>query len=204
MPIRAHAAGGRVSPHLGPRPPAWPHDKAGMCRSWRRDGGPHGGGIAVTLLRSAPRPAYRMYSEEEFLAAEDWPVETESEFALVGQASPRRRESKRWGALAALAALPCVIAAVVGVVALNATRTKPRSSRRVAARGGSPPEPLPIGRASGGLAHPFTNPPGGYLGWLDVSPGTSSALSIGCRSQHIHIAPRRQRLPRQRLPRQPP
>jgi hypothetical protein len=26
MPIRAHAAGGRVSPHLGPRPPAWPRD----------------------------------------------------------------------------------------------------------------------------------------------------------------------------------
>lgn len=102
--------------------------------------GPTAGASPMTLLRSAPRPAYRMYSEEEFLAAEDWQVETESEFALVGQASPRRRESKRWGALAALAALPCVIAAVVGVVALNATRTKPQSSRRVAARGGSPPE----------------------------------------------------------------
>jgi hypothetical protein len=100
--------------------------------------GPTPGASPVTLLRSAPRPAYRIYSEEEFLA-EDWQVETEPEFALLGQASPRR-EPKRWGGLAALAALTSVVVAVIGVVALNATRTKPQSNRRIAARGGSPPE----------------------------------------------------------------
>ncbi len=93
----------------------------------------------MMLLRSAPRQAYRIYSEEEFLAAEDWQVEGEPEFATLGQARPRR-ESKRWGGLAALAALASVAAAVAGVVALNATRTKPQSNRRIAARGGSPPK----------------------------------------------------------------
>jgi hypothetical protein len=165
MPIRAHAAGGRVSPHLGPRPPAWLHGRAGTRRPWSCDGGLHGGGIAgdavalytaaeatrVTLLRRAPRQAYRIYSEEEFLAAEDWQAEVvtgvgvepasefEPEFALLGQAGPRR-EPKRWGGLAALAALTSVVAAVVGVVALNATRSKPQSNRRTAARGSSSPE----------------------------------------------------------------
>jgi hypothetical protein len=91
------------------------------------------GASPVTLLRSAPRQAYRIYSEEEFLAAGDWQVE----------AAPRR-EPKRWGRLAALAALASVVAAVVGVIVLNATRSKSESDRRfagsIAARGGSRPE----------------------------------------------------------------
>jgi hypothetical protein len=32
MPIRALAAGGRVTPHLGPRPPAWPPPDPGAAR----------------------------------------------------------------------------------------------------------------------------------------------------------------------------
>jgi hypothetical protein len=84
-------------------------------------------------------PAYRIYSEEEFLAAEDWQGEAEPEFALLGQAGPQR-EPRRWGGLAALAALTSVVAAVVGVVALTATRSKPQGDRRIAARGGSSPE----------------------------------------------------------------
>jgi hypothetical protein len=124
-----------------------------MSPPWSCDGGPHGEGIAgdasalntvagtllVTLPRSKPRQAYRVYSEEEFLAAEDWQVEAEPEFALLGQASPRR-QPKRWGGLAALAALTTAVVTVVGVVALNATRSKPQSNRRIAAREGSPPE----------------------------------------------------------------
>jgi len=93
----------------------------------------------VTPLRSTPRQAYRIYSEEEFLAAEDWQVEAEPEFALLGKASPRR-VPKRWGGPAALAALTTAVVAVVGVVALNATRSNPQSNRRIAARRGSPPE----------------------------------------------------------------
>ncbi len=103
---------------------------------------PEAGALRVTLLRSAPRQAYRIYSEEEFLAAEDWQVEAEPEFALLGQ-SPQR-EPRRWGRLAALAALTSVVTAVIGVVALNATRSKPESNRgfagRIAARRGSPEE----------------------------------------------------------------
>ncbi len=103
----------------------------------------------MTRLRSAPRRTYRIYSEEEFLAAEDVRVEAgigagsaselEPEFALLGPAGPRHKP-KRWGGLAALVALTSVVAAVVGVVALNATRSKPRIDRGIAARGGSPPE----------------------------------------------------------------
>lgn len=170
MPIRAHAAGGRVSPHLGPRPPAWLPDSAGMRPPRSCDGGCHDGGIAgdppaldpaagatpVMLLRSTPRQAYRIYSEEEFLAADDWQVEAEPgygsepeparevepEFALLGQHRPR--SPRPWGTLAALAALTSAMVAVVGVVALNATRSQPHGDRRfaarIAARESSPPE----------------------------------------------------------------
>jgi hypothetical protein len=97
------------------------------------------GALQVTLLRSAPRRAYRIYSEEEFLAAEDWQVEVEPEFALLGQADPHRAPA-RWGRVAGLAALASVVATVVGVVALNATRSRSESDRRltgrIAARGG--------------------------------------------------------------------
>lgn len=124
-----------------------------MHRPWICAGGRRGGGIAgdasalytvagalsVTLVRSKPPQAYRIYSEEEFLAAEDWQVEAEPEFALLGRASPRH-QPRRWGGLAALVALTTAAVAIVGVVALNATRSKPQSDRRIAARRGSPPE----------------------------------------------------------------
>ncbi len=142
MPIRAHAVGGRVSPHLGPRPLAWLHDRAGIHRSRGRRDGPQGGGIArdapalcspaglrMTLPRSPARQAYRIYSEEEFFAAEDW--QAEAELALCGQGDPQR-ESRQWGRFAALAALASVVAVVVGVVALNATRSGSGSDRRSA------------------------------------------------------------------------
>ncbi len=136
-----------------------------MSPPWSCAGGPPGGGIAgdasglytvagallVTLPRSKPRQAYRIYSEEEFLAAEDWQVDAEPELALLGQASPRR-QPKRWGGLAALVALTTAVVAVVGVVALNATRSKPQSNRRIAARRGSPPQIV--------ADRPGTQPPG--------------------------------------------
>ena len=103
--------------------------------------GPTAGALPVTLLRSAPRQAYRIYSEEEFLAAEDWQVEAEPELALLGQAD-RQRGPRRWGRVAVLAALASVLATVVGVVALNATRSRSESARgfagRITARGRSP------------------------------------------------------------------
>jgi hypothetical protein len=129
-----------------------------MRPPWSCNGGPHDGGIAgeapaldtaagatlVTLLRQAPRQPYRIYSEEEFLAAEDWQVDAEPgygsepgpaydvepEFALLGQHRPRA--PRPWGSLAALAALTSAVVAVVGVVALNATRSQPPSDRRFA------------------------------------------------------------------------
>ncbi len=105
---------------------------------------PATGALLVTLLRSAPRQAYRIYSEEEFLAAEDWQAEAEPvpgcepEFALLGGAG--QREPRRWGRLVAVAALASVVAAVVGVVALSATRSRPGNDRRFA-DGGITPAP---------------------------------------------------------------
>ena len=52
MPIRAQAAGSRVSPCLGFRPPAWLGGR---------------GGDRVMLLRRRPREVYRVYSEDEYL-----------------------------------------------------------------------------------------------------------------------------------------
>ncbi len=89
-------------------------------------GAPH-----VTLLRSTPRPTYRIYSEEAFLAAEDWRGETAPELALHDRADPHRKPW-RWRRVAVLAALTSVVAAVVGVVALNATRSRSPSDRRLA------------------------------------------------------------------------
>ncbi len=105
------------------------------------------GALRMTLSRSAPRQAYRIYSEEEFLAAEDWQVEPEPEFALLGRVGQQRRPTQ-WGRLATLAALTSVVGAVVGVVALHATRSRPESDRRFAdggialppTRAGSPQE----------------------------------------------------------------
>jgi hypothetical protein len=85
----------------------------------------------MTLLRSAPRQVYRVYPEEEFLAAEDWrePVEAARDFAPVGGCEPRP-----WGRVAAVAALTAVIAAVVGVVAINGARSRAGIDRMSASR----------------------------------------------------------------------
>ena len=110
-----------------------------MHRSRGRRDGPQGGGIArdapalcspaglrMTLPRSPARQAYRIYSEEEFFAAEDW--QAEDELTLSGQKGPQRKP-RQWGRFAALAALASVVAAVVGVVALNVTRSGSGSDR---------------------------------------------------------------------------
>ncbi len=116
------------------------------------------GALHVTRLRSTPRQAYRIYSEEEFLAAEDWHGEAEPEFALRGQAG-RRREARRWGGFAAPMALASVVAAVVGVVALHVARSRSQSERGfavgVATRGRSPAE-IVAARSS---AEPLDSPP---------------------------------------------
>ncbi len=117
--------------------------------------GPQAGASRMTRLRSAPRRTCRIYSEEEFLAAEDCQVEAgvgpastftstfEPEFALLGLVDSQR-EPRRWGRFAVLTALASVVAAVVGVVALNAARSRSESDRgfvaRIAVRGGSPRE----------------------------------------------------------------
>jgi hypothetical protein len=111
--------------------------------------------VRVTLLRSAPRPVYRVYSEEEFLAAEDWPSEPEPNRASIGQAIGRR-EPRRWGRVAAVAALSAFVAAVAGVVAVDKLRSRAGTDRRFAGGGIAPTaprkyrptQPLPIDRGS--------------------------------------------------------
>jgi hypothetical protein len=79
--------------------------------------------MPMTLLRCAPRPIYRIYSEEEFF--------TEPEFALVGQASPGD-EPKGWVRLAAFATLATVLGAVAAVVVLNRVGSRSGHDRRFA------------------------------------------------------------------------
>jgi hypothetical protein len=89
------------------------------------------------------RPVYRVYSEEEFLAAEEWDVEAlpacgsalepAPEFALLGQASPQF-EPRAWGRVAAVAALTTAAAVLVEVVAMNETRSTASTDRRFASR----------------------------------------------------------------------
>jgi hypothetical protein len=104
----------------------------------------------------APRQPYRLYSEAEFLAAEDWPepVEAEPAFAAIGEYGPRP-----WGRAVALAALCAVAVAVTGVVAMHEARSRAGSGRRSASRRllprppreGRPTSSLPTERgASGG------------------------------------------------------
>ncbi len=61
MPIRAHAAGGRVSPRL----------------ALGRPRGSATGRARMTLLRRRPRELYRVYREDEFLEIDDWQDEAE-------------------------------------------------------------------------------------------------------------------------------
>jgi hypothetical protein len=82
-------------------------------------------------LLPAPRQLYRVYSEEEFLAAEDWPepVEAESACAAIGEFGARP-----WGRAVVLAALCTVVVAVAGVVMMNETRSRVGSGRRFVSR----------------------------------------------------------------------
>jgi hypothetical protein len=100
----------------------------------------------MTLLRRPPRQVYRVYSEEEFLAAEDWSLEPPAE-------GP---SSSPWGRVAGIAALTGAVAMVVGVVVMSESRSgvsrrstlgmlaSNRSSRSAPAA--PPPSSQPIGR----------------------------------------------------------
>jgi hypothetical protein len=109
----------------------------------------------MRLLFPAPRQPYRVYSEEEFLAAEDWceSVEAEPALAAGGECAPRP-----WGRAVVLVALSAVVAAVTGVVAMNEARSRAGSGRRFASRRIVPGLPredhatssLPTGRGSYG------------------------------------------------------
>ncbi len=161
----------------------------------------------MTLLRSTPRQVYRIYSEEEFFAAEDWQADAQAEFALSGQEDPRR-EPRQWGRFAALAALASVVAAIVGVVALNAPRSGSGSDRRFADVGlaqlrtrARPPRGRPREIVAGRLSiRPLdAGPPKGYhpgsgIYW-EESPKHARRASASVR----RVAERRPR-PAGRLP----
>ena len=82
-------------------------------------------------LLPAPRQPYRVYSEEEFLAAEDWPEPVDAEPAC---ASIGARGTRPWGRVVALAAFCAVAVAVTGAVAMNEVRSRAGSGRRLASR----------------------------------------------------------------------
>jgi hypothetical protein len=108
----------------------------------------------MSLPRSAPRQVYRVYTEEEFLAAEDWSMEAEPDFAPIPDGEPRPR-----GRVAAVAALTAVVAAVVGVVAISGARFSAGIDPRFASRRIAPTPPredrwtrsLPADRGSSGV-----------------------------------------------------
>ncbi len=89
----------------------------------------------MTFLGHSPRPVYRIYAEEEFLAAADWRQEPQP--APVNRCTPARP----WGRLAGVTALSATFAALLGVVALDAMRSTSPTRRRIAfvntARGSS-------------------------------------------------------------------
>ncbi len=116
-------------------------------------GAPH-----VTLPRSTPRPAYRIYPEEAFLAAEDWRGEAAPKPSLPNRADPHR-EPWRWRRVAVLAALASVVAAVVGVVTWNATRSRSASDRRLAG-GTAAPRRTPPEIVAQRPSRPLDSPPG--------------------------------------------
>ncbi|HWX44644.1 MAG TPA: hypothetical protein VNY52_04900 [Solirubrobacteraceae bacterium] len=91
----------------------------------------------MNTLRRPSRQVYRVYSEEEFLAAEDWCDEPEPvgvDFAT---------SSGPWGRLAGVAALSVTFAALLSVVAIDVIRSSPHSGKRIAlptAAGNRPPK----------------------------------------------------------------
>ncbi len=104
----------------------------------------------MTLLGRPPREMYRVYTEEEFFAAEDWPVEAEPDVAPVAAGEP-----KPWGRVAGLAALAAVVTAVVGVVAMNATRSRTGTERRFASRKTAPGRPPGAAAVARGATRPI-------------------------------------------------
>jgi hypothetical protein len=75
----------------------------------------------VTLLRRSSRPVYRLYSEEEFLAAADWSGEIATEEWALD--APAGTEPSTWGRVAGVAALTGALAVVAGVVVVSASRS---------------------------------------------------------------------------------
>ncbi len=136
-----------------------------------------------SLLR-APRQPYRVYFEEEFLAAEDWcePVEAEPAVTASEKCAPRP-----WGRAVVLVALSAVVVAVTGVVAMNEARSRAGSGRRFASRRIVPRLPredhatssLPTGRGSsdGNVSR-------------RLSAGWASATARPVAERDAHVLPR--------------
>ncbi|MGH2855083.1 MAG: hypothetical protein ACRDLF_12935 [Solirubrobacteraceae bacterium] len=125
----------------------------------------------MTLLGRAPREAYRVYSEEEFFAVEDWLVEAEPDVAAIGG-----REPRPWGRVAGIAALTAVVTAVAGVVAFNEVRSRAGTDRRLASRKAVPGPP--------GDAKSAHSPPSGLAGrvLLAAAPPVVAHTHVPLRS----------------------
>lgn len=78
----------------------------------------------VTLLRGASRQVYRVYSEEDFLAGEDWLQGSERD------STDHARSGPIGGRLAGVAALSVAITAVTGVVVMYGVQSRAGSDRR--------------------------------------------------------------------------
>lgn len=139
----------------------------------------------MRTLLPAPRQPYRVYSEEEFLAAEDWPEPVDAEPACASIAA---RGMRPWGRAVALAAFCVVAVAVTGAVAMNEVRSRAGSGRRLASRrivsrlpreGHALSSPPTAGRgASGGVAG------------RRLSAGWASAAARSVAEHDTHVVPR--------------
>ncbi len=94
-----------------------------------RPRGPSTSARRVRTLRKPPRQVYRIYSEEEFLRAEDWPAEAELDHAAIGD-----REPRSWGRVVGIAALIAAVASVAGIVTMSEVRSRVGSDRRSVGR----------------------------------------------------------------------
>jgi hypothetical protein len=99
----------------------------------------------VTLLRSTSHPGYRVYSEEEFLAAADPLEQTERERAPIATREPRRAKP-----LLAVTALAAAFATVIGAVAIRELRSSMGADRKSNGRSLALRSPLPERPAGGG------------------------------------------------------
>jgi hypothetical protein len=86
----------------------------------------------ATLLRPTPRPGYRVYSEEEFLAAEECSGQDARDLAAGRSTIGGGGEARSRGRVAAAAALAAAATAMAGVVAMNAARSRAGTERRFA------------------------------------------------------------------------